>query len=357
AGPIRGFAVTLSAGLIVNMYTALVVTKLFFGLLTSKTQVQTLKMLALFRTVSYDFVSRRRLAMLVSLLLIVVTWAVMVVRGVKAPAKIFGVDFTGGTAVEFSFRQKVPVERIRDALAAAGIKSAMIQYQREINEAKETSLLIKVGTEPVGGEPQGAIVKRELTEKFPEAGFGVLSEDDVGPQIGRELKRRATWAIIFSLLIMVGYLAIRFEMGFAVAATVALFHDVLITLGLYSLLGRQVNLPIIAALLTIVGYSVNDTIVVFDRIREGLKLMRNKTFTEVCNLSINQTLTRTVLTSGTTLLTVIMLLIFGGGTLYDFALALLIGIVVGTYSSIFIATPVALLWHRGRRPELGLPVK
>jgi len=267
------------------------------------------------------------------------------------------VDFTGGTAVDFSFRQKVPVEQIRDALAAAGIKSATIQYQREVNQAQETSLLVKVGTEPVGGEPQGTIVKRVLTEKFPDAGFSVLSEDDVGPQIGKELKRRATWAIVFALVIMVVYLAVRFEMGFAVAATVALFHDVLITVGFYSLLGRQLNLPIVAALLTIVGYSVNDTIVVFDRIREGLKLIRNKTFAEVCNLSINQTLSRTVLTSGTTLLTVIMLLVFGGGTLYDFALALFIGIVVGTYSSVFIATPVALMWHRGRRPELGLTGK
>ncbi|MCX7592107.1 MAG: protein translocase subunit SecF, partial [Kiritimatiellae bacterium] len=357
AGPIRGFAVTLCAGLIVNMYTALVVTKLLFGLLTSKAKIETLKMMSLFRACNYDFVSKRKVAAIFSVALIVVTWAVMVFRGVKDPAKVFGVDFTGGTALEFSFRQKVPMERIRDALAAEGIASATIQYQREMDKTEETLLLVKVGTEPVRGESQGAIVKRVLSEKFPEAGFVLQAEDDVGPQVGRELKRRATWAVAFALGIMIVYLAFRFEMGFATGATVALFHDVLVTVGVYSLLGRQINLPIVAALLTIVGYSVNDTIVIFDRIREDLKLVRNKSFSEICNLSINQTLSRTVLTTLTTLLTVIMLLIFGGGVLYDFALALFVGMIAGTYSTIFIATPIVLAWHGGRRPELGLPGK
>ena len=147
------------------------------------------------------------------------------------------------------------------------------------------------------------------------------------------------------------------ELILAVGAIVALAHDVLFTVGVYSLCGRQISLPIVAALLTIVGYSVNDTIVVFDRIREDLRIVRNKNFKEICNLSINQTLSRTILTSLTTLITVVMLVLFGGGAINDFALALLIGVCVGTYSSIFVATPVVLLWHRDRKPEFATESK
>ena len=149
------------------------------------------------------------------------------------------------------------------------------------------------------------------------------------------------------------YISWRFEFGFALGAIVALAHDVLVTLGIFTLLGNQISLPIVAALLTIVGYSVNDTIVVFDRIREDLRLEKKRTFKEICNLSINQTLSRTILTSFTTLITVVMLLVFGGGAIFDFALALFIGVLVGTYSSIFVATPIVLLWHRDKKPELS----
>jgi preprotein translocase SecF subunit len=194
-----------------------------------------------------------------------------------------------------------------------------------------------------------------LAEAFPDSGFTLAQEDKVGPQIGAELRQRAVWAIALALLGIVVYLSWRFELGFAVGAIVALAHDVLFTLGVYSLFGRQLSLPIVAALLTIVGYSVNDTIVVFDRIREDLRLstIRTKSFKEVCNLSINQTLSRTLLTSLTTLITVVMMLIFGGGAIFDFALALCIGVLVGTYSSIFVATPVVLLWHRDHKPEFA----
>ncbi len=174
----------------------------------------------------------------------------------------------------------------------------------------------------------------------------MVKEDSVGPQVGDELKRKGLTAIIAALLGIVLYISIRFEFAFAMGAIVALAHDVLITVGLYCLMGRQLSLPIVAALLTIVGYSVNDTIVVFDRVREDLKLYRGKPYSTIANMSINQTLSRTLLTSITTLLSVVVLLIFGGGAIYDFALALLIGVVVGTYSSVFVATPTMLLWHR-----------
>ena len=168
----------------------------------------------------------------------------------------------------------------------------------------------------------------------------------MGPQVGKELQKKGITAIVFALIGIVIYISIRFEFAFAVGAIAALLHDVLITVGLYCMLGNRLSLPIVAALLTIVGYSVNDTIVVFDRIREDLKLIKNKSYKEIANLSINRTLSRTLLTSFTTLLTVVMLLVFGGGAIFSFALALCIGILVGTYSSIFVATPVMLLWHR-----------
>jgi preprotein translocase SecF subunit len=197
------------------------------------------------------------------------------------------------------------------------------------------------------------VVKQALNDTFPASGFVVEQEDEVGPQVGAELKTRALWSILMALLGIIIYISWRFELGFAIGAIVALAHDVLVTVGIYTLCGRQLSLPIVAALLTIVGYSVNDTIVVFDRIREDLKLVRDKSFKDICNLSINQTLSRTLLTSLTTLITVVMLLVFGGGAINDFALALFIGVLVGTYSSIFVATPVVLLWHRDRRPDFA----
>jgi len=353
SGPIRGFAVTLCAGILVSMFTALVVTKLFFGLLVSKGLLKSLRMLSIIGSTVIDFVGKRRIATGVSVALIVGTWGLMVVRGTGNPGKVLGVDFLGGSSLTFAFEHRLPVESIRDTLAAAGIGEVHIQYQKDIDQLVDTALQIKVGDEPIGGEKPSEIVKRSLVEKHADAGFTLSQEDEVGPQIGRELKRRAVWSIVVALLGIIIYLSWRFELGFAIGAIVALAHDVLVTVGVYSLFGRQLSLPIVAALLTIVGYSVNDTIVVFDRIREDLRLIRNKSFKEICNLSINQTLSRTLLTSLTTLITVVMLLVFGGGAINDFALALCIGVLVGTYSSIFVATPVVLLWHRDRRPEFA----
>jgi preprotein translocase SecF subunit len=201
-------------------------------------------------------------------------------------------------------------------------------------------LEVKVGASGEEAEPALNAIKAL------DGSYKDVKNDSVGSQIGQELKSKGIKAIIFALIGIIIYISIRFEFAFAMGAITALAHDVLITVGIYCALGHELSMPIIAALLTIVGYSVNDTIVVFDRIREDLKLVRGKSYKEIANLSINQTLSRTVLTSLTTLLTVIMLLIFGGGAVFDFALALCIGIMVGTYSSIFVATPVVLFWHR-----------
>ena len=362
SGPIRGFAITLCGGILVSMYTALVVTKLVFGVFAEHTPIKTLRMMSFFpKTTAVDFVAKRKIAMGISLVLIAVTGGVLLVRSFQSPGEVFGVDFTGGSATTFRFAVPeddvdvpVAVDVLRAELENAGVVNPVIQYQREMDSPRPTSLQIKAGADSDAEVRQSEVVRRVLVEQFPEAGFAVVAMDEVGAEIGEELKRSALWSIILALAGIIIYISWRFEFGFALGAIGALVHDVLITLGLYSLFGRQISLPIVAALLTIVGYSVNDTIVLFDRIREDLKLVRGKDFLAICNLSINQTLSRTVLTSLTTLITIVMLLVFGGGAIFDFALALCIGVLVGTYSSIFIATPIVLLWYRGRKPDFAV---
>ncbi len=360
SGPIRGFAVTLCGGILVSMYTALVVTKLFFGLLADWTPIKTLKMFSILReNIAIDFVGKRFWAMVLSLVVIGISGGVLVMRTLQSPGQVFGVDFTGGSATTFAFTPggsgvPVPVDVLRAALVDAGVQKPVIQYQKELDSAVETTLQIKTGVDLVDGSPQSVLVRQAMQEHFPEAGFSILQVDEVGAQVGSELKKSAAWAILLALGGIILYISWRFEFGFALGAITALVHDVLVTLGLFSLFGNQISLPIVAALLTIVGYSVNDTIVVFDRIREDLKLDKGSKFTDICNLSINQTLSRTLLTSFTTLITVAMLLIFGGGAIFDFALALCIGVLVGTYSSIFIATPVVLRWYRNHKPGFSV---
>jgi len=181
----------------------------------------------------------------------------------------------------------------------------------------------------------------------------VIGDELIGPAVGKDLRDDAIKAIIFALIGMIIYITVRFQFGFAIGAIVALAHDVLVTFGIFSLLGRQVNLTTVAALLTIVGYSINDTIVIFDRIREDMRLDQRASFVELVNRAMNQTLSRTLLTTFTTLLAVGALLIFGGGSIRDFALTMIIGMIAGTYSTLFIATPVMVAWYKGRRPGFG----
>jgi preprotein translocase subunit SecF len=198
-------------------------------------------------------------------------------------------------------------------------------------------------------------VVQVLQQDFIVSNFGVRNVDIVGPQVGAQLRKQAVLATLYSLLGMLIYLWFRFELIYGIAAVVACFHDTLITLGAFSLLNTEVSLTVIAAILTLVGYSMNDTIVVFDRIRENIKLLRKDTLTEIVNKSINQTLSRTVLTSGLTFLTVLALFLFGGEVLHGFSLALVIGIIIGTYSSIFIAAPMLVAYQqwRGQKSASG----
>ncbi len=352
SGPIRGFAITLSAGIIVSMYSALIVTKMIFALCLKETsKAPTIR--DWFKIPEIDFVAKGRPAALLSLAIIVITLGIFAVRCKVAPREVMAIDFTGGTVMSYTFDKTPDFGEMKKALAAGGIDDAIIQSQQTTEDDKDF-ITVKSGYETVnGGVEIGKAITETLEKAFPDAGLVDKGQDTIGSQIGDDLKRDATRAVIFALIMMLFYISVRFEFGFALGAVVALLHDVLITLGLYSLFGRQISLTAIACFLTIVGYSVNDTIVIFDRIREDLKKNTNMSFKELCNISITQTLGRTVITSLTTFFAVLALLIFGGGAIFDFALCMTIGIVAGVYSTIFIATPVMLAWYKGKRPGLG----
>ena len=363
-GPVRGFAITLTAGVVISMFTAVVVTRLVFDHVVDPASVKPFRMLQLFKAPKFDFMRFTRKTVLGSVAVIVVTLAIFFIRLGVNRASVLAVDLTGGTSIVYSLDQEAmpEVKDIRETLNAFD-NATVIQYQRGVGD---TTLLVKTGEtaetakgSKVENKDVGAHVTRLLVEKFPEAGFKAASVDEVGSVVGSDLKRSGTYAVLFSIVAILLYVAFRFEFGFGLGAIAALAHDALITLGLFSLCGRQVSLIVITALLTIIGYSVNDTIVVFDRIREKCRFNRNPkaVFADICNEAINQCLSRTVITSLTTLFAILALFAFGDGSIYDFALAMLIGVAVGTYSSIFIATPIMVWWYRGKLPEFEAPEK
>jgi preprotein translocase subunit SecF len=254
----------------------------------------------------------------------------------------YGVDFTGGTLIQVEFAQGTSVGELRSILSSAGMENAQIQQFGDSND-----FLIR--TQDFEGIVEA--VRGLLHESYGADGF-TMSTDAVGPKVGSELQRKAGIAILMSFALTLIYLAFRFEWRFGVAAIIATFHDITITIGFISLLNIEITLATVAAILTILGYSLNDTIVVFDRIRENLKKRRKDRYEDIINASINETLPRTVLTSGTTLVTLLALFILGGTVVRPFALVLIIGILIGTYSSIFVASPTLLeIEERSRRKE------
>lgn len=360
-GLIRGFSVTLVAGILASMFTALVVTKLIFQATVKPDTTKKIKMMELVPpTININFIKKAKAFVLASVVLIVVLDAVALIRGINDPSSIFAVDFTGGAKVTFEVenKDKAPLNNIRSTLATAGIDDAKPQYQTadnsEAENAKEISFLeISTVHTELNNKEISEVMETALKAAMPEAGFKFIDVDSVGSQIGSEMKRTAYIAITLSTIAMLLYITLRFEFGFALGAIVALVHDVLITIGIFTALGFQFNLTIVAAMLTIVGYGVNDTIVLFDRVREELKLNNKLSFPELANKCINVTLSRTLLTSITTLITVAALMIFTSGDIFGFATCMLIGIIVSTFSTIFIATPVMLAWYKNKRPNFA----
>ena len=336
-GPVRGFAITLTAGVVLSMFTAVVVTRLVLDNCVDGNRTKPFRMLKVFKRVpNVPFLKLGNVVLFASFAVIAISLVIFGVRLMNNRASVLAVDLTGGTSIVYSLDQaKKP---------AVGDATLLVKT----GETAETEKGKAVENHDVGGH-----VTKLLQAKFPEANLKQVSVDEVGSMVGADLKKSGTWAVILSLCAILIYVGFRFEFGFGLGALVALAHDALISLGLFSLCGRQVSLIVVTALLTIIGYSVNDTIVVFDRIREDLRKDQKTPFKELCDRSVNATLSRTVITSVTTLFAVLALFCFGDGSIFDFALTMLIGIVAGTFSSMFIATPIMVWWYRGRRPQFA----
>ena len=350
-GPIRGFAITLAAGIVISMFTALVVTRLIFNATVSETRTKPFGMLQFIKHAHVNFLKWFKFNMVASLVIILVTMSIFFARAFKNPASVLAVDFTGGASMSYSYEKKTDIGEVRKIVASV-VNDATIQYEAAMDNSGNV-LLVKTGDIKSGDENISKLIETALVKGAPASKFKLIGEEDVGSEIGADLKRAALWSVVFSVIGILIYVAVRFEFGFGLGGVVALVHDVFITLGVYSLCGRQVSLVIVAALLTIVGYSINDTIVIFDRIREDMRKDTKMDFKELCNLALNKTLSRTILTSTATLTSVLGLFLFGSGSINDFALAMIVGILTGTYSSIFIATPIMLMWYRGHRPNLA----
>ncbi|MGO9200911.1 MAG: protein translocase subunit SecD [Limisphaerales bacterium] len=341
-GSIKGFGVALTIGVAASLFTSLVVTRMIFDWLVDRGWLKSIKMFHLIpATMKLDFMKLAKPAFITSWVIITVGVAYGFYRGKTT----FGRDFIGGDTVTCFFKNRIDPARIRSALEAAGVKDPRIQYQQELGTGIPALRLDTLSD-------TNNVVMSTL-EKLAPGNFTVRGREHVGASVGSDITRSAVIASLLSLFGILVYVAFRYEFSFAVGAVLAVIHDVLMTIGLYCISGRQFNATSVAAILTIIGFSTNDTIVIFDRIRESLKLGVRGTFKEVMNLSLNQTLSRTIITSGTVFLATTSLALFGGGEINDFAFAFLIGIVTGTYSSIYIASALVLWWHKGQRPLIG----
>ena len=283
----------------------------------------------------FDFMGRIKAAVTFSVILILIgLGSVAVSGGLK-----FGIDFAGGTLIQLQFKSPPDIEVIRDGLKTIGLGESTIQ---EFGSKKD--ILIRVQRSEEKLEAVGSMVRKSLMGKFNIDEITVERVEMVGPKVGRDLREKALLSILYAIIGIVIYISWRFELQYAIAAIIALAHDVLVTMGAFSIFDKEFTLVIVAAFLTIIGYSLNDTIVVFDRIRENLRRKGKSSISDMINTSINQTLSRTLLTSGTTLLVVIALFFFGGEIIHDFSFALLVGVFIGTYSSVFIASVFLVYW-------------
>ena len=337
-GPIKGFAVTLSLGVILNLFTALFGTRVVYDWLLIKRWITKLSFFQFFEKPNFDFISWRRYAFIFSgtLCLLGLIGFVQLSRGHGN----LGVEFSGGTLVQMKATQPFTVNRVREALAKEGWGNAEIQ---QVEGGKQLIIKLKKSQESVGqiSSRLAAVLNQSLAGNH----FEIIGQSEIGASISQDLRNKAIVAIVLSMVGIMAYIAWRFEFIFGVGAAVATFHDVLAVLGVFWLLNREITLLVVTALLTLAGYSLTDTVVVFDRIRENLAKRRGK-LAEIINLSVNEVLSRTIITSSTVFLVVVALFFFGGVVLRDFALAMIMGVVVGTYSSVFVASPVVYAWRK-----------
>jgi len=334
-GPIRGFAVTLTIGLLSSMFTALVVTRTILEILVRTLRLKNLPMLSLIKSTHINFISKRRICYAISIAVIIIGLSAILTKGKAA----WGIDFTGGRIQEYKFDQPVAIGLVRQSLSEIGETGASIQQFKD----NPSTYLIKTSS------GQDKDITASLKQSFSNRRIEMLRVESVGPIAGKYLRNKASSALIWALIGILIYVALRFKhFNFAVAGIIALFHDCLVTLGFMGLTGRQIDLITVTAILSIAGYSINDTIVIYDRLRENLKIMPRLSLPELINLSINQSLSRTLLTTFTTLFIVAALFLWGGEILSNFAFALFVGFITGTYSTIFIASPLVLLTAKSK---------
>jgi preprotein translocase subunit SecF len=298
----------------------------------------------LLKKTSIDFIGRRKYAFILS--------AVLVSLGVFSLVQMWrgqanlGIDFAGGTSVQLKFEKPFQLDKARHALDVNGFKDSELQ---QFTEGNKLLIQIKKSTSETNVADKILAV---FSKEFADNKFQVESTTEIGPKVGKSLRDDAMIAVLFSAIGMIVYLAWRFEFSFGVAAAAATFHDVLSVLGIFNILGKEINLLLVTALLTLAGYSLTDTVVVYDRIRENLRLRPRDPLDQVMNASINEVLSRTIVTSLTVFLVCLALVFFGGEVIHDFSLALLIGVVVGTYSSIFVASPIVYEWRKGKKVKI-----
>lgn len=344
SGPVKGFALTVTIGIVASMFSSLLITYTCFSWAFAAHVLDRISMLHLIRSKSFDFLGRARPFLIFSGILVAASIAVMAIRGERN----LGVDFRGGDLIMLSSAKKLTPDEVRKGLTGSGFEQSVIQSEQVAGRE-----LISIR----GDENSADKIIAHLHKALPDAGIKVEQTDHVGSLVGKELASKSAFALVLGMIGIFIYVAMRFETSFAIGSLLALVHDLIITLGIFSLTGRELSLIMVGALLTIAGYSINDKVVVFDRIREGLHSGQRGSVQTIMNVSINETLSRTILTGGTVLLTVLALYFFGGPVLNDFAFSFVIGVLIGTYSSIFTAAPIALWWSGKGGRDLRAEVK
>jgi len=288
--------------------------------------------------INFDFVGKMKMACGISMAMIIITFASIAWHG----GLNYGIDFAGGALVQVKFNVPFPIDKIREAFQPLGIQNSIIQ------QYGPQEIVVRVGEGATDLKSLSGRVEEKLTSAFGKNAVEMRRVEMVGPKVGKDLTKKAILAIIFSWIGILVYVGFRFEFRYAAGGILALVHDTIITVGALSLLDKEFDLTIIAALLTIIGYSINDTVVIFDRIRENAHKNIKQPLSEIVNSSINQTLSRTILTAFTVFLVLLSLFFFGGPLIHDFAFALIVGVLVGAYSTVFIASPFVLVWEKWR---------
>ena len=344
-GPIKGFAVTLTFGIIFNLVSTLFGTRLVYDVLHAKRLLKPFSFFQFIKTPNFDYMKLKKISFMISGFFVLIGLVAFVQIG-RGKANL-GVDFSGGILVQYKAEQPFTLQEVRKLLADKGLEG--VDLQKVENEYR---LIVRMKKSEEQVENLGKRISLIFNENMPEKQFVMESQEAIGASVSEVLRNKALQAIAISLFGVIFYLAMRFDLGFGVAAAIATFHDVMVVLGVCWLLNIEITLLIVTALLTLAGYSLNDTVVVFDRIRENIKkadqgTLKVREYPSVINLSINEVLSRTILTVLTTALALFALFFLGGSVIHDFSFALLVGLLVGTYSSVFVASPLLSLWKKG----------